>query len=148
MVVKFNASGGYQWSQQSAGAGNWEDGFNAVTVDDVGNIYVTGYSDEGATNKDYVTIKYLADGSLAWKSHYSGLGSDDDDAAADIAIDPSGNVFVTGSSAGYSSTYWTDFATIKYNAAGDTLWTARLGGSGMPNDRATALAVDEKATLS
>lgn len=144
MVVKFNASGGYQWSQQSGGAGNWEDGFNAITVDDVGNIYVTGYSDEGATNKDYVTIKYLADGSLAWKSHYSGLGSDDDDAASDIATDPSGNVYVTGSSAGYSSTYWTDFATIKYNAAGDTLWTARLGGSGMPNDRATALAVDGK----
>ena len=144
LVAKFNHSGSFQWSMRYAGAGNWDDAFNSVAVDDEGNIYVAGYADEGPTDKDFIAWMLRSDGSEVWKSIYSGLNADRDDAASDIAVDRSGNVYVTGSSAGYSSSYWTDFATIRYTPGGDTMWTSRLGGSGMPNDRAMSMAVDDK----
>ena len=142
LVVKYNGDGDFQWAMVHSGSGNWDDAFNAIATDDEGNVYVTGFSDEGQTNKDFVTVMLRSGGVEVWKSYYRGLGSDDDDYATAIAVDKAGNVLVTGSSAGYSSTNWTDFATIKYSPAGDTLWTARAGGSGLPNDRATALATD------
>jgi hypothetical protein len=50
-------------------------------------------------------------------------------------VDGSGNVFVTGSSAG-------DYATIKYSGAGVPLWSNRHNGSGNNHDYASAVAVD------
>lgn len=144
LLAKFDPSGGFRWSMRYAGTGNWEDSFTSVAIDSEGNIYAAGYADEGPTDKDYLVFKIRPDGTIVWKSHYTGLGDDRDDMASDVGIDFQGNVYVTGSSAGYSSSYWTDFATIKYSPAGDTLWTARLGASGMPNDRAMSMAVDKK----
>ena len=141
--MKYNPAGGQLWSQVYNGTGNWEDNVNAITVDDDGDVYVTGGSDEGATGRDMVTVKYTSSGAFAWKSAYSGLGQDDDDWGSYIAVDADGYVYVTGPSAGYSSSMWTDFATIKYSPGGDTIWMRRLGGPGMPNDRPTALAVDD-----
>jgi uncharacterized delta-60 repeat protein len=62
------------------------------------------------------------------------------DFAYSIAIDTSGNVYVTGSS--YSSNSLPDFATIKYNSSGDTLWVRRYNAPGDNWDNAFALCVD------
>lgn len=142
LIIKYNPAGEQLWYQTYNGAGNNEDMVTAIAVDDVGDVYLTGASDQGATDKDFVTQKYTSGGSLVWTGIYSGLGQDDTDWARDIEVGDDGYVYVTGSSAGYSSSMWTDFATIKYSASGDTIWTRRLGGSGMPNDVATELAVD------
>src|SRR5574341_2035151 len=45
--------------------------------------------------------------------------------AVAIAVDDSGNVYVTGHSSGGKEGY--DFATIKYGANGDTIWTKKIG---------------------
>jgi len=141
VLAKYSSSGVIQWSQNYNGQGNWDDNLTAICTDAGGNIYVTGGSDEGPTSVDYTTIRYNSSGGVVWKSSYAGLGMDNDDVASSITVDASENVYVTGASAGVASFMWADYATIKYNQYGDTLWTARLGGSG--NDRATAIAVDD-----
>ena len=45
-----------------------------------------------------------------------------------MAVDGNGNVYVTGGSYG-SGNSW-DYATIKYNTSGDTIWVRRYNGPG------------------
>ena len=61
----------------------------------------------------------------AWVAHYNGPGDEGDDVVA-MAADESGNVYVTGVGFG-SPTGW-DFATVKYNSAGQQQWVARYNG--------------------
>jgi Beta-propeller repeat len=63
---------------------------------------------------------------------------DADDFAYAIAIDPSGNVYVTGE--GGPDTV--DYATIKYNAAGVEQWVATYNGPGNAVDRGFAIDLD------
>ncbi len=87
----------------------------AIALDNSGNIYVTGMSYGSATDLDYATVKYDSSGVEQWVTRYNGPGNDDDIAWA-IALDNSGNVYVTGESVG-SGTY-VDYATIKYLQVG------------------------------
>jgi len=77
-------------------------------------------------------------GEQVWVQRYNGPGNGSDNAFA-IAVDTSGNVFVTGQSPG-TSTY--DFATIKYSNAGVPLWTNRYEGPGNGDDVGHAIVVD------
>ena len=80
---------------------------------------------------DYVTIKYDSLGNQLWLDRYSGE-SDGSDTARDLAIDPGGNVYVTGSSDGPDG-ICDDFATVKYvQEAADTTESPSLSLS-MPN---------------
>jgi hypothetical protein len=60
-----------------------------------------------------------------WTNRYNGSGNGEDFADA-IAVDGSGNVFVTGWSAG--SSVFDDYATVAYSNAGEPLWTNRYNG--------------------
>ena len=110
----------------------------AIAVDQVGNVYVTGYSTGDGTNYDYATTKYDSDGNELWVARYEG-GANYRDEAHGIAVDASGNAYVTGFSYGSSTGY--DYATIKYRPDGSEQWTARYNGRG-GGDRALALALD------
>lgn len=87
------------WVRRYNGTGNSDDGANALTSDTAGNIYVTGYSVGIETYYDYCIIKYHPNGDTAWVRSYNGPGNYIDYANA-IAVDVSGNVYVTGSSWG------------------------------------------------
>ena len=140
VTIKYNAAGVLQWVARYNGPENSDDRATAIAVDGLGNVYVTGYSyDASGTYSDYVTIKYDANGNQLWITRYNGPGNYDDRATA-LAVDGSGNVYVTGSSWG-SGTY-DDYATIKYDASGNQLWIARYNGPLNYDDCATSLAVD------
>jgi len=127
MVARYNGPG-------NAGDTAW-----AVAVDASGNVYVTGASVGSGTGKDYATIKYNSSGIQQWVARYNGPGNSDDVATA-IAVDGSGNVYVTGYSTGSSGGF--DYATIKYDASGTQKWVARYDGTGNGNDYAFSIAVD------
>lgn len=80
----------------------------------------------------------------AWVRRYNGPGNGDDQAAA-IAVDDSGNVYVTGSSFDSATGY--DFATIKYLPNGDTAWVRRYNGPDNKDDFASALVLDANSNV-
>lgn len=141
--------------------GTTDDGANGVALDPQGNIYITGTTNSTnfpvtngaiqpnlAGNQDIFVTKLAPDGSHLIYSTY--LGGTNSDFAHGIAVDASGDVYVTG------ETYSTDFPTVnafqsisqggngfvsKLKADGSSLvYSTYLGGSleGATN----AIAVD------
>jgi uncharacterized protein YceK len=72
-------------------------------------------------------------------ARYNGPGNGTDQANA-IAIDASGNVYVTGFSDGGPGTGF-DYATVKYDTSGQQQWVARYNGPANDDDEAYAIAV-------
>jgi hypothetical protein len=138
-TIKYYANGDTVWVRRYNGPGNSSDNAFALTVDDSGYVYVTGYSEGSGTSYDYATIKYTPEGDTAWVRRYNGPGNGNDGARA-IAVDGSGNVYVTGGSVGSGTSG--DYATIKYYPTGDTAWVRRYNGPGNSGDEAYAIAVD------
>jgi len=149
-TVKYSSSGVAQWTKTYDGPASLYDFPQAIAVDDVGNVYVTGKSKEleaGNERWDYATIKYGPDGDELWCQRYNGPGNHDDEARA-IAVDGSGNVYVTGYSRGSGT--GPDYATIKYDPNGATLWEKRYNGQGGPHvgsDYAYDIVVDGSGNI-
>ena len=85
-------------------------------------MFVTGYSYGSGSSEDYATVAYSGAGVPLWTNRYNGPWNYDDKAVA-MAVDGSGNVFVTGNS--YSANDNRDYATIKYSATPPSLTIAR-----------------------
>ncbi len=130
-------NGALLWEQRYNGLGNGHDYGQAVAVDSIGNVVVTGSSYKSIDDVEYYTVKYAAaDGAILWAKHYS---SSSYAAAIAVAVDSIGNVVVTGSSFEPSSDYY----TAKYAAAdGALIWEHRYNNLNMTDDYARALAVD------
>jgi len=138
VTIKYNAAGKQQWVARYDGPSHAHDFPIALAVDKNGNVYVTGTSYQ--LGQDYATVKYNAAGIEQWAARHSG-GADSNDYAEAIAVDDSGNVYVTGSGSLSISSY-SDYVTIKYNASGTTQWLARYDGPADDHDGARAIAVD------
>jgi uncharacterized delta-60 repeat protein len=140
LTVKYNPEGDTVWVRTYGGAANMWDEAYSIVVDDSGNVYVNGDSWGSATLQDYATVKYDSDGNQLWAKRYDGPGGGEDHAHS-LTVDGYGNVYVTGSSDGGSEN--DDYATIKYNASGDTIWVRRYNGPGNGEDHAYAIALDK-----
>lgn len=139
------ATGTLIWERRYNGPANSSDTLVAMAVEPNGNVAVTGASFNGA-NYDYYTAKYAgSDGSLLWERQYNGPANSGDNPKA-VAIDASGNVFVTGSSG--NANLDDDYYTAKYAAAdGALLWESRYNGPVGRFDVANALAVDQNGNV-
>ncbi|MFZ1320781.1 MAG: SBBP repeat-containing protein, partial [Ignavibacteria bacterium] len=125
VTIKYNTFGIEQWVVRYTGMANGQDSPNALFVDKLGNVYITGFSYGINSNADYVTIKYNNNGIQQWVSKYSGQGNYWDNSNS-IIVDNSGNVFITGSiNFGNDSC-----ATIKYNQLGEQQWISKFLGVG------------------
>jgi hypothetical protein len=74
---------------------------------------------------------------LEWDTRWNGPLADDYGKL--IAVDINGNVFVAGVS---DSTTLKDWIVIKYNSAGEVLWSQRYNGPGNGHDEPNAVKVD------
>ncbi len=128
------------WVRRYNGPANGEDKAVALAVDHSGNVYVTGESFGSGTSCDFATIKYFSTGDMAWVRRYNGTANGEDKARA-IAVDGSGNVYVTGSSWGGDTDL--DYLTIRYDPDGIQLWARRYDGPASGEDKAYALTVDD-----
>ena len=129
-----------QWSSVYNGSANDTDVVTSMTVDNQGNVYVTGYSKGSTTGRDIATVKYNSSGQQIWAERFNDDNSNKDDAANAIAVDAVGNVYVTGYSTGLTS--FKDIITVKYSSSGNLVWSSRYNGLGNDDDLASAIAVD------
>jgi hypothetical protein len=144
-LVKYDSSGARQWTQQLGTSG--DDVAEGVAVDPIGNIYVAGYTKGGldgntsAGENDLFLVKYDSAGAKQWTRQ---LGSSYDDLAYSVAVDGSGNIYVTGNTTGgldgNTSAGENDLFLVKYDSDGAKQWTRQLGTSSY--DKATGVAVD------
>jgi len=114
------------WTNRYNGPADNLDTANAIGVDRLGNVFVTGGSRGVGTADDFATIAYSGGGVPLWTNRYNGLAGYNDSATA-IAVDRAGNVFVTGPSEGISS--YNDYVTIKYAALQPILNIRKLDNS-------------------
>ena len=142
-TIKYDGNGSQLWVARYNGPANGYDLAYALTLDNAGNVYVTGWSQGNFTDADFATIKYDSNGNQIWVARYNGPASGEDKASA-VAVDSAGNVYVTGSSTGSSTGNGTgaDYTTIKYDSDGNQLWVARYNGSANKGDQASAMALD------
>jgi len=135
-LLKYDNTGELRFSQTWGTSNSFGDG---VAVDNMGNIYVVGtttYSDSGS---QIVLLKYDPSGNLRTLKTigggvYSSYGTG-------VAVDSSGNVYVTGYSYALGPTPGISAVILlKYDPEGNLLYQAIWGGK--QNDAATAVAVD------
>ena len=99
-----HAQGGVPlWTNRYNGPADFDDLASAIAVDKAGNVFVTGISwnnNCGPTyDADYATVAYSNSGQPLWTNRYNGsedLAAHHNNAANSIAVDGSGNLFVTG----------------------------------------------------
>ena len=140
-VAKLNSSGALTWNTFVGGV-SYEYAYG-LAIDASGNSYVTGYGggDWSETpvrayggGDDAVVAKVDASGALSW---YTFLGSSDYEEGDAIAVDSSGNIFVSGGSgAAWGEPEWPHTADInqdgflaRLTGDGALVWNTFFGGS-------------------
>jgi hypothetical protein len=158
-VTKFNSAGSLAYSTYLGGS-QQEVGY-AIAVDGSGNAYVTGstwstdfptsgpyQASNGGGGDVYIAKLNSAGNALAYSTY---LGGSLEDFGTAIAVDGSGNAFVTGwtnstnlpTSGAYQSSLGGEYDAFitKLNSGGSTIaYSTYLGGTGL--DYAYAIAID------
>ncbi|PYR65900.1 MAG: hypothetical protein DMF88_18185 [Acidobacteria bacterium] len=162
-VTKFDAAGAALMYSTFLG-GNGDDVALGIAVDPNGDAYVTGQTSsdnfpttarafDTSANGDYDGFVTKLDAAGATLRYSTYLGGRMADSGSGIAIDMSGNAYVTGSTSssdfpitarGFDTTWngLSDAFVIKLNAAGTALrYSTYVGGDG--DDAGTGIALDE-----
>jgi uncharacterized delta-60 repeat protein len=145
-TIKYNPAGVQQWvSRYNGPAQTARDVATGIAVDNAGNVYVTGYTDNPTiSGEDITTIKYNPQGIAIWVKVYNSLALNDD-RGYDIAVDNAGNVYVTGYTKDINNNF--DVITIKYNSAGVQQWLQKYNSSGTNGDIGNAIQVDASGNV-
>ena len=151
-LAKYDANGNYLWAI-SMGVTDYNYGMSIaiIAIDNFGNTYITGTfsgvvdfdpspTEANLTSAglyDIFLAKYDVNGNYSWAIS---MGGPEFDNGISVAIDASGNVYVTGSfngtadfdpsanTANLTSAGETDIFLSKYNANGNYQWAISIGG--------------------
>lgn len=121
VALKYDRNGRQQWYNSFSSSAT-EDIATASFLDEIGNVYVTGFSIY-QQDKNWITMKYNNAGVTQWAVQEKSPGNSHDVVNA-LALDNQGNVYIAG-----ASQYATDLApmpsiwtVIKYNGASEINW--------------------------
>lgn len=164
--AKYDVSGNVIFANRIGGTGS--ELSTAIAVDASGNIYITGYFagiadfDPGtgslnltsAGSSDIFIAKYDATGNLVFANR---IGEANFEVANDIAVDASGNIYLTGYFTGtvdfdpgtgiqnLTTAGFNDIFFAKYDASGGFIYAKNVGSSAA--DLAQSLAIDGSGNL-
>jgi hypothetical protein len=137
-VVKYDSNGALLWSATFVSASFSQ----RIMVDDPGNVYV-GTAGTGVPPSELLVRKYNPTGTLLWVGAYDSPAASE--TLNDMAVDPAGNVYLTGTSAGSVAN---DVVTVKFNAAGTRQWVSRYNNPVANSyDFARRIAVDSAGSV-
>jgi hypothetical protein len=161
LLVKYDADGNVIWVK-SSGKTDLQRGL-AVAGDTAGNVYMAGVFGSPSitfgsttltnTSNDYdiFLVKYDATGELVWAKSAGGVLYE---FAAALALDASGNPYVTGSYGTSTFIYGTDtllnmgYSDIflaKYDAGGNVVWAKSVGGD--TDEYSSSVALDPSGNI-
>ena len=112
VLIKYNNSGTRLWVARYNSSGSFADTPYDMTVDNAGNIYVTGTSYNGTRN-DALTIKYNSNGDSVWARRFNSAAVNT--IGSSVVVDNSGSVYVSVQSG-------TTLMLLKYNSSGTQQW--------------------------
>ncbi|MCI0447144.1 hypothetical protein L0152_28550, partial [bacterium] len=121
-TIVYETDGSTRWIQRYNSPGNGSDQPSDVVFGPNEVVYVGGF-ESTADYTDFSLVKYANDGTLLWNRTYNGP-PDKSDGIKRIKLDSAGNIIVTGYE--QQSNFYSDFATIKYDANGNQLWIQHL----------------------
>lgn len=126
-----------RWSSQPLTGSDYVYG---LTVDNDGNVYITGSSDFFGSNAEALTFKYGPAGESLW---FSVLPRPNSQMLRSVAVGPSGNVYVTGYT---METGNGAYLTVKYRPNGETAWV-RLFNQTFGYDFSRKLVLDDQENV-
>ena len=156
-VAKYGTDGTLVWAKQ-AEANGW-----VIAVDGSGNSYITGVFAGTATFdgttltstgiSDVFVAKYGTDGTLAWAKKAGGGAGAIYGSSRGIAVDGSGNSYVTGyfydtatfGGTNLNSRGGNDIFVAKYGTDGTLAWAKQEGGTN--NDYGDGIAIDGNGNI-
>lgn len=145
-TVKYDPNGKQKWVARYNGLKNSDDDSRSIAVDSNGNVYVTGLSFGSSTvYPDWVTIKYDSNGSRKWVRSYKSTAAALMGAyGVKIAVDTSGNVYVTGTAGLARGSFFVGpILTIKYDKDGNRIWVRGFGVQELTCGYPFDLAIDK-----
>lgn len=164
-LVKYDPSGNLIWAKSFGDFGY--DIPNAISIDQSGNIYMTGYFNSEVisfgsttlTSPDFTNEAFLAkfdeNGNVIWAKK---AGGTDEDEANSVTVDAQGNIYITGffdsPTIQFGATTLTnqniaagnsDIFLVKYNASGNVVWAKSEGGNSV--DEGQFVKVDSNGNI-
>ncbi len=142
-IAKYSPAGALLWTAQLGSTG--DEHAYAATTDSAGNLFVAGSTTDalwtaysGGLHDGFVS-RFDANGGISW-SH--AIGSAGDDLVYAVAVDPSGNIYVAGSTTGSfggANGGGMDGWVAKYDQFMTLVWIRQFGGAGDQVARGVAL---------
>lgn len=129
-VSKFDSIGNIIWTKQFGTIE--EDKINWLTIDQMGNLYATGYT-KGVINEknfgkeDIMVVKLDSAGNILWQKQF---GTDSTDMGNKIYVDNQGNIYVAGTTKGLmDKKSFGDFDCfiLKLDSKGNITWCKQFG---------------------
>ncbi|RPH31692.1 MAG: hypothetical protein EHM93_12510 [Bacteroidales bacterium] len=129
-VSKYDSTGNTIWTKQF-GTGE-DDRINWLALDQIGNVYVTGYT-KGVVNEknfgkeDIIVAKFDMNGNIEWQKQF---GSDSTDIGNTLYVDINGNIYVVGATKGAFdklSFGGVDGIILKLDNKGNSIWRKQFG---------------------
>ncbi len=139
-TIAYTPDGFERWIQRYNDYGGEQSGIFALTLDQAGDLVVTGMSADIQGTGDVLTIKYDTSGTQEWLAVYDGPNQYRD-VAYDLAVDGDNNILLTGFSTQHLNGV-RDMLTLKYSPTGTELWAAYFDAVGQ-SDVAYAIDVDD-----
>ncbi len=123
-TVKYNSEGQVVWVARYDDPANVASTPSSIMLDDQGNVYVVGRSQNLGNGDGFATVKYDTIGRQLWAASYqANIGSLNEPSAS--TIDRSGNVYVTGGCLSRGQPQHATIATAKYDRDGNQVWVSK-----------------------
>ncbi|MCI5059274.1 MAG: T9SS type A sorting domain-containing protein [Flavobacteriales bacterium] len=145
-------TGDWQWAEKDGG--NYIDLSTDIVIDQMGNSFLTGYSQKSSGKYDIIINKYDSLGNVIWSKDIGGNRSDHGVA---MCLDDQGYCYLTGNFRSDSITFGNiklynsfgldknDMYIVKFDPSGNVVWAKAAGGSW--DDGGQAITIDNNANI-